>query len=266
MDKGEFATAHYQFLPVSFWVRSVFLRIFGLNFLSARVESAFLSLLSAVLLYLLVRRLTTSPPMALLSTLLYSFSFVELNASHQALHNTTVESWIIGGLFLLILALQERKWWQFQVAGIVLALGMMTYETDFPTPLIATLFLTGFAVYQIVKKKEAVLLWAKRALLFVWPIILLYLVDIQKYIASQSYHFNYLSESSANGAHLAGLLQFLLKNGADFLKTLFAHVVWTDSLIYWAGPFLNPLLLAFVVIGLIYNLLNLRRPFFIFIP
>ena len=44
VDQGDFATAHYQYLPVSFWVRSAFLRIFGLNFLSARIESAFLSL------------------------------------------------------------------------------------------------------------------------------------------------------------------------------------------------------------------------------
>ncbi len=154
VDQGEFATAHYQYLPVSFWVRSVFLRLFGLNFISARIESAFLSLLSAVFLYYLVRRLTSSPPMAWLATALYSFSFVELSELHQALHNTTVEIWMISGLFLLILALQERKYWQFQLAGIVLALGMLTYETYFPTPLIAALFLAGFAVARIVKRKD----------------------------------------------------------------------------------------------------------------
>lgn len=266
VDQGEFATAHYQYLPVSFWVRSFFLRVFGLNFLSARIESAFLSLLSAVFLYFLVRRLTSSPPMAWLSTLLYSFSFVELNESHQALHNTTVEIWIISGLFLLILALQERKWWQFQLAGIVLALGMLTYETYFPTPLIAAVFLIAFAIFRIAKKQDPAFLWLKRALVFLWPIMLLYLAYIQKYIESQSYHFSYLAGSSANGANLTGLVQFLLKNGGDFLKTMFTHVVWTDSLINWPGPFLNPWLLVFVVIGIFYNLLNLRRPYFIFIP
>ena len=266
VDQGEFATAHYQYLPVSFWVRSFFLNIFGLNFISARVESACLSLLSAVFLYFLVRRLTSSPPMAWLSTALYSFSFVELNKSHQALHNTTVEIWMIAGLFLLILALQERKYWQFLTAGLVLALGMLTYETYFPTPLIAAVFLVGFAIYRVARKKDNLLVWLKRALVFIWPIALLFFIYIQKYIASQSYHFEFLTQASANGSGFSGLAQFLLKNSADLLKTLFVKVVWTDALINWPGPFLNPWLIAFVGIGIIYNLLNLRRPYFAFIP
>ncbi len=106
----------------------------------------------------------------------------------------------------------------------------------------------------------------KRTLVFIWPIALLYILYIQGYIASQNYHFQFLAESSANGSNLVGLIQFMIKNGGDYLRTMFVQVVWTDSLIYWAGPFLNPWLLVFVVIGLIYNLLNLRRPFFLFIP
>jgi 4-amino-4-deoxy-L-arabinose transferase-like glycosyltransferase len=266
VDKGEFAEAHYQYLPVGFWVRSVFLRLFGVNFISARIESAFLSLLSAVFLYYLVRRLTTSPPMAWLSTALYSFSFVELNESHQALHNTTVEIWIMSGLFFLILALQKRKYWQFQLAGIVLALGMLTYETYFATPLIATLFLVGVAIVWIVKKKDPPITWLKRVLVFLWPIALFYILFIQGYLASQNYQFGNLAVSSANGSNILGLVQFMLKNGVDYLKTMFVQVVWTDSLIRWDGPFLNPWLIVFVVIGLIYNLLNLRRPYFLFIP
>jgi 4-amino-4-deoxy-L-arabinose transferase-like glycosyltransferase len=266
VDQGEFATAHYKYLPVSFWVRSIFLRVFGLNFISARIESAFLSLLSAVFLYFLVRRLTTSPPTALLSTFLYSFSFVELSESHQALHNTTVEIWMISGLYFLILAIQERKWWQFQIAGIVLALGMLTYETYFPTPVVAAVFLIGFSVYRIIKKKESVLTWLKRLLLVAWPIVFLYVIYIQDYIASQSYHFSWLVQSSNNGANISGLVQFLLKNIGDLLMTLFSRVVWTDSLINWTGPLVNPLLLVFIVIGLIYNIWNIRRPYFLFIP
>jgi 4-amino-4-deoxy-L-arabinose transferase-like glycosyltransferase len=266
VDQGEFASAHYQYLPVSFWVRSFFLRIFGMNFVSARVESALFSLLAAVFIYFMVRRLTTSPPVALLSTLLYSFSFVELNVSHQALHNTTIEIWMMSGLFLFILALQERKLWQFQLAGIVLALGMLTYETYFPTPLLAVAFSIGYAIYRISRKKDAPLAWLKRLLLLVWPIALLYVVYIHGYIVSQSYHFEFLTKSSSNGANLSGLIQFLLQNTGEYLDTMFVHVVWTDSLINWGGPFINPLLIVFVVVGLIYNLLNIRRSFFVFIP
>jgi 4-amino-4-deoxy-L-arabinose transferase-like glycosyltransferase len=266
VDQGEFAGAHYDFLPVTFWVRSFFLKIFGLNFISARIESAVFSLFSTLFLYLLVRRLTASPPMAWLSTLLYSFSFIELNVSHQALHNTTIEIWMISGLFLLILSLQERKWWQSQLAGIILALGMLTYETYFPTPLIATVFFIGYCFFRIGRKKDAPLPWLRRFFLFIWPIVLIYFIYIQRYIDSQSYHFEFLVQSSGSGANIRGLIEFLLQNTREYLTTMFSHVVWTDSLINWSGSLINPLLIAFVVIGLVYNLLNLRKALYIFIP
>ncbi|MFZ5879119.1 MAG: glycosyltransferase family 39 protein, partial [Chloroflexota bacterium] len=60
LDVGEFAGMHYNALPVDFWVRSFFLRLFGLDFISARIESAVLSLVSVICLYLLVRLLTSS--------------------------------------------------------------------------------------------------------------------------------------------------------------------------------------------------------------
>jgi 4-amino-4-deoxy-L-arabinose transferase-like glycosyltransferase len=266
VDQGEFASAHYDYLPVSFWVRSFFLRVFGLNFISARIESAFLSLVSAVFLYFIVRRLTHSPPTAFLSTLLYAFSFVELNESHQALHNTTVEIWMMSGLFLTVLALQERKSWQYQLAGIVLALGTLTYETIFATPVFALFFVIGYGIYRLSKKQEALIPWLKQMLLFIWPIVLVYIIYIGPYLASQQSHFDPLTESVTNGSRLGGYIIFFLKNASDLLHTTFINVVWTDSLINWGGPFIDPLLLVFVVIGLIYNLWHLRRPFFLFIP
>ncbi len=266
VDQGEFADAHYDYLPVSFWVRSFFLRVFGLNFISARIESAFFSLVSAVFLYFTVRRLTHSPPTAFLSTLLYAFSFVELSESHQALHNTTVEIWMMSGIFLTVLALQERKWWQFQLAGIVLALGMLTYETIFATPVFALLFVLGYGIYRLARKKEVLLPWLKDMLLFIWPLVLVYIIYIGPYLASQRYHFDPLTESVTTGSRLGGYLLFFLKNAGDVLRTTFINVVWTDSLIRWDGPFINPLLLVFIVIGMIYNLWHLRKPFFLFIP
>jgi hypothetical protein len=238
-----------------------------LTFFSARIESAFLSILAALFLYLLVKRLTASPPVAILSTLLYAFSFVELNASHQALHNTTLEVWMFSGLYFLIRGFQQRRWWQFQIAGILIALGMLTYETFFPTAVVVLIYLICLAIYEIIKKKWAARKWLQALLLVIWPIVVVYLEFTREYLAArQGYHFGWLSKFSGNGENILGAFHFFVTNIADLLLTLFSRVRWPDSLINWTGPFVNPFLLPFIVIGLVYNLWNLRRPHYLFIP
>lgn len=266
-DIGDFATMHYKPLPVDFWVRAGFLRLFGLNFLSARIESAALSIAAVIFLYLLVRRLTASPSTALLTAGLYAFSYVELNASHQALHNTTLEAWMMAGLYFLVLALQQKRAWQFQVTGILLALGMLTYETFYPTVGLALVFLVGAAVSEIRKRQANLRQWLPRLLLALWPILLVYLTFTQQYLqARHGYHFGWLESASENGAGIWGPVGFVLDNVVLLVKTIFVSVSLDDSLLRWNGSFVNQPLLPFVVIGLVYNLLNLRRPFFLFPP
>jgi len=267
VNLGEFATMHYQFLPVDFWVRSIFLRLFGMNFVTARLETAVLSLLSVFFLYLLVRKLTFSPPLALLAALLYSIAFVELNASHQALAETSIEVWMMAGITFFVFGLQDHKWWQFQVAGVLLALGMMTYETFFPTTALVLVYAFGLALYRILKKKDPVRRWLQHLLLLVWPVMLVFFESTKGYLAQRSgYHLGWLLKFSGNGSNIAGMISFFLRNTTDLLQTIFSQVVWPDSLLNWPGPYLNPLILPFVVIGLIYNLWNIRRPLFALLP
>lgn len=263
VDVGEFATMHYKYLPVDFWLRSVFLRLFGLNFISARIESATLSLIAVICLYFLVRLLTNNSAVAILSSVLYSFSFMELNASHQALHDTHPAAWMIASLFFLVWGIRDRKLWLFQIMSILLALGMLTYETFFPTPLIAVLYLVGLAIYEITSKRKSVSDWLNILVVVAWPIALVYLSYTSGYLSSQAYHFNGFSD--ALGMGIVPTIGFVWKNLSDVLTTTFRQVVWTDSLINWTGPIVNPLLLPFVVIGLVYNLWNLRRPHYAFI-
>lgn len=267
VDQGDFAGMHYQYLPVDFWVRSFFLRAFGLDFLSARIESAVFSVIAVIFLFLLIRRLTASPPTALLGAAVYAFSFVELNGSHQALHNTTLEPYIMAGLYFLIIGMQDKKWWQFQVSGILLALGMLTYETFFPTVGVALAFTLGMALLQVASKQATPNQWLKRMVLLGWPILMAYLMFTQRYLESRhGYHFDWLNQYSENGTNLGGAALFVLKNVGDLLKTTFSSVVWQDSLLRWQGSFLNQLILPFVMIGLVYNFCNLRRGYLLFIP
>ena len=263
VDKGEFASIYYKYLPVDFWLKSFFLRLFGINFISPRIESAFFSLLSIGLLYLLVRRLSSSKPLALLVSLLYAFSFAELTFSHQALAETSPEIWIFSGFAIFLLALQEQKWWQFQLTGVLLAIGMLSYDTFLPTVVIILLYLFAFGIYRIIKHKAALKKWLEAFLLTAWPVILVYSEFTHEYLTSRpSEQFDVLIKSFSSGSNLISLSQVLSRNITDLLATIFSRVVWRDLLINWAGPFVNPLLLPFIVIGLVYNLWNLRRPHF----
>jgi 4-amino-4-deoxy-L-arabinose transferase-like glycosyltransferase len=264
--KGDFIS-QYSSLPLSFWIRSIFLRLFGLNFISGRIESATFSLISIVFLYLLVRRLTASKPIALLSTFLYSFSFFDLNLAHQALGETSSEVWIIFSFSFLILALQGRKWWQFQVTGGLLALGMLTSEMFLPSPVIAIAYITGIGLFEIIKKKSSVRKWIQYLFIVAWPIILIYMNYTHLILNVQrGYDFGILKQFSENVSNTGGLFLFFFRNVSDLFKTIYSHIVWTDPLINWGGSLINPVLLPFILIGFVYNLWNIRRPHFGLIP
>ncbi len=231
------------------------------------MKSATLSIISIFFLYLLVRKLTASKSLALFSTLLYSFSFLDLSLAHQALGETTSEVWIIASVYFLILALQERKWWQFQLTGILLALGMLTSVMFLPSPFITMVYLTGLGFFEIIKKKTSVRQWLQYLFIMIWPIILTYFIYTQEVInLLHEYDMGILKTFSGTGSIMSGLVLSLSQNIIQLFQTIFSHVVWTDSLINWGGPLINPILLPFVVIGFVYNLWNIRRPYFILIP
>lgn len=266
VDRGEFASMHYRHVPVDFWVRSVFMRLFGLNFISARIESATLSLIAVLFLYLLVRTLTGSPGAALLASLLYGLSFIELNAAHQALHNTPPAAWMMAALFFLVWGVRDRTLWRLQVAGILIGLGMLTYESFYPVPVLALTYLAGLAIYGIARRTARVKDWALSMAAVAWPVILVYFAFTRNYMLErQYYHFGWLKDTVGDGLNIAGTLTYLLNNTGEVLTTTFSRVLWADSLLNWPGPLVNPVLLPFVAVGFVYNLWNIRRPHYLFI-
>lgn len=265
-DIGEFSSMHYKPLPVDFWVRSIFLRIFGVNFLSARIESAVLSVISVIFMYMLVRLLTSSSPVALMSALFFGMSFIELNASHQALHNTPPMPWAMVSLYFFFMGLRDRKLWQFQLTGILLALGMLTYETFYPTVIVTLIYLLGYSLFEIVKHQRAIKAWLPFMFLVIWPVLLVYFTFTKEYISSrQDYLFGTLNGVAGNGVLFLQIVAYFYNNFFQLIKTTFSQVLWSDSLINWAGPLLNPIFLPFVVVGFIYNFWNIRRLHYPFI-
>jgi hypothetical protein len=263
-DWGEFAAKHYLYQPVDFWMRSIFMRLFGINYFSARIESAVFSILAVVFLFLLIRALTSSPALALLCALLYSFSYVELNASHQAHHSSPPSLWMMSALFLLITGLQTRNLWRFQVCGVLMALGMLTYDTFLPTVALVVICLVGISAYEIITKRNPVDYWPTKLFAALWPAALVYILFTHAYLGNRYGGWN--SDQLQGLAHVPFMTAFgqILKNAVAVLTATFS-MVSSDQVVEWPGPFINPLLLPFVVIGFTYALLNIRRPAFAFI-
>ncbi len=266
VDKGELLS-NYQLFPVGFWIRSVFLRFFGINFLSARIESATLNIVTIILIYFLVRKLLRSKPVALLATTMYSFSFVVLRASHQALGETSTELWILLTLYFLILGLRERRWWHFQVTGFFLLLGLLTSGFFLPTPVLVILYLSGIAIFETVRKKTSMRIWLQYIFAVVWPTILVVIIYTQRPANIRgSLGYETLLQFFNNGIDISGFFHFIGTNVILLFTTLFSHAVVTDSLLPLNGLFINPIFLPFVMIGLFNTLKNFTRDYNGIIP
>ena len=266
VDKGDLLST-YQLFPVGFWIRSIFMRLFGINFLSARIESATLNIVAIILIYFLVRYLFRSKPVALLATTMYSFSFIVLRTAHQALGETSTEVWILCTLYFLILGLRERKWWYFQITGIFLSIGLLTSGLFFPTPVLVILFLIGIAIIETVRKKASIRIWLQLLFTTLWPMILVVILYSQR-SANIRGGFGYatFTQFFTNGMGGSGIIQFLSTNANQLFTTLFSHAVVTDSTLPLNGLFINPIFLPFVMIGLFNNLKNFSRDYTGIIP
>lgn len=254
--RGDFSH-HFADQPVDFWLKSAFMRVFGENFFSARVASASMSLLSIFIFYFLARRLT-SKPVAMLAALFYSFALAELSTARQALHDTPIEFWLIFGYFCIVTAVESRRLWHFAAAGVTLALGMLTYETFYPAPIVAAIYLLMWMIVEWRKPNER-REWIKRIVVTALPFVFVAPQVIHYIDFRAGYHLLALNAATRDDASLASIASFLFKNFSELMATLFYQIRWGDSLLRIEAPFINPILLPFIVLGFLYTLWNWRR-------
>ncbi len=119
---------HRDALPVSYYLQTPLQRLLGPGIYAARLTVALLSVLGSVLFYLYLRR-TVSFPVAALSAFLLSVSIFDISASRLANVESFVKIFPILTLLLLNRAIASRRWAAYAVAGVALALGMLTYDT-----------------------------------------------------------------------------------------------------------------------------------------
>jgi len=246
--RGEFVDRHFHFQPITFYLEGWAMRLFGINLLTPRYLNATMSLLTLLLFYLLMKR-AVGPPGALVGTVLAAFAFVELSASRQAIHDTLVEPWVLFAYFALIEAVEARKTQWFFAAGIAAAVGMLTYETFYLTPIVALAYLLVCTARDRKNWQD----WGKFIIAFLLPLALV-LPSTSEYIRTrQAYHLSSLSNGSEPTV-------FVMTRLGESVSTLFSAVKYTDQLVRWGeGPIINPWILPLAVIGMIYALMTWRK-------
>lgn len=237
---------HLASVPVSFYMQSMFHRIFGPGIHSARLGVATFSVLSSLVFYWAARQLT-GPAVAALSTFLLGISIFDISASRLANVESHVKLWPVLALALLAYASRERRSSTFLLAGMAVALGMLTYDTVWPLVGAAGLILLIDLVRQRTELRQSV----SRFTLYLIPQLLAFPITLA-YVSGRLQYYGVDRRWSGDPigtvlVHLSDLLDSLFRSThGDFLYNRF-------------GPLFNSLLLPWLVLGAVAVLYHWRR-------
>ncbi len=244
---------HLKYLPVSFYAEAIFFRLFGLDFLSARYEVAFFSFLAMIFFYLLVREVA-DVPVALVATFLLSVSIVDVSASRLALVESHIKFWLILSYFSLFYALKTGRRWLFLLTGVALALGMLTYETFYVTPVVVLVWIA----YRLLRERDRWRQYAINTALLLLPVAMVLPVSLGYLRTRQGYHATIANSIVVHPPFSPAFWATFWENLTSTLYNFYAQR-WGDFLVNRSGPIINAALVPFLVLGLTLAVLNLRR-------
>lgn len=96
---------------------SIWFRVFGISMLSARIFSVVCSAIMLIFVYLILRKLTDRPRVAMMGTLLMALLPFPLRYGHIVLTEPLVWAVISAGIFFLVKAMKEERWYLFLASG-----------------------------------------------------------------------------------------------------------------------------------------------------
>jgi hypothetical protein len=239
---------HYATEPASFYMQALFHQLFGPGILSARIAVATYSVLASLAFYWLLRE-TIGPPEALVATTLLAVSLVDVSASRMALVEGHVKLWAIAGLAFLARGLRVRQPVHSFLSGVVLAIGLLTYDTFVPMIAVAVMWAVITLAVQRASPGEWVVHLTSLLLpiLVVMPGVVEYLLGRREY-----YGVGRLSWSTSP-------LTVLRHNVGQVIQNAWQQT-YGDFLFVRSGPIINSLLVPVLVVGFVLALARIRRP------
>lgn len=242
-DKTGDFSGQIKWSPVSFYVDKLAFDWFGVDFNSPRVMTALLSVLATVVFYFVARDMF-NVSIALISTLLMATSYYDVNTSRQAIVETFTKLPMILALFLVVRGVDRQKWYYFLLCGIVLYLGVMTYDTFFVVPPAIVLYI----IFRGALDWRKFYRWLFYLALVIAPMLLAYPI-VADTIAGRQYTYVKGVSSGIQDLLDTNTLAPLLANTAKSFAALFQILQGSDYALDWRGPLVNPLVLPFLVLG-----------------
>ena len=250
MVDGQFVEAteyHLASVPVSFYMEALFLRLFGPGIPSARLATVVYSIVASIAFYALARRLA-GPRVAWLATFLLGISLLDVSASRLANVESLVKLWPIAGLLALTWALDSRRTVGFVIAGALVGLGLLTYDT------VAPLLIVGFIVlfYDLHRLKIPRRDSIRSVAAYVAPQLLVLPVAATYWIGRLQYY------DLGNKGLDQGLLKTLALDAQSLAHALFTRAV-PDFLYNRDGPLFESLLSPWLIGGVLLGVVLWRR-------
>lgn len=123
-----------------FYFLAGFMKIFGYTSLAVRANSAFFGILALIPCYFFVRKLFNTQ-VALIATFILATSIYHITYSRSEWRCVQVPVFEFGAFYFLYQALHKGKWWYWTLTGILLGLGLNTYDSFRFVPIAIGLFL-----------------------------------------------------------------------------------------------------------------------------
>jgi 4-amino-4-deoxy-L-arabinose transferase-like glycosyltransferase len=238
---------HRDALPVSFYMQTIFHKLLGPSLYAARLEVALFSILGCLVFYFFLRQITTKP-LALLAAWLLSASIFDISASRLANVESHVKIWPLLALCLLAWAMHKKHWVYYSIAGIALAIGVLTYDTVLPLGLVMIVIVVVESIRQKLGFGEAMrnLMAMLTPSLLTFPFLIPYFTG----------RFGYYGIDNQGIADPGMMIYW-----EDFKKVMLSWFVRTfeDFLYNRRGPLLNAFLLPWLTFGFAAVVATIRR-------
>lgn len=144
--------------PLYAYASIIPVKIFGMTEFAVRFASAFFGLLAVLVTYFLVKRIFGSrESLALFSAFILAISPWHINLSRVAFEANVASFFIVLGVWLFLVGIQEKKWYLL-LSAVAFILSMYTFNTArIVTPILVFVLTFGFR-RQLLERKKQVLI------------------------------------------------------------------------------------------------------------